>query len=76
MRALLILILIVVLMAMGGWLVFNFGNNSASVELQTDTIKQDTSQAVEKTKEMLDRAENSFDKAFDAQPTPGSDKPL
>lgn len=65
MRALLILLIIVVLMAMGGWLVLNIGSNSASIELRTDKIKQDTSQAVENTKEMFNRAENGIDKAID-----------
>ena len=63
MRALLILILIVVLMAIGGWLVFNFGNDSTSVKVNSDKIKQDTSQAVEATKELLNRAEKNFEQA-------------
>jgi hypothetical protein len=75
MRALLILVLIVVLMAMGGWLVFTFQGNSASVEVQTEKIKQDTSQAVQSTKEMLNRVEDSIDKAIDGQQVPPSEQP-
>ncbi len=73
MRALLVLVLIVVLMAMGGWLVFNFGNNSASVEIRTDKIERDTSQAVEKTKDLLHRAENGLDKSINSSASSSDD---
>ena len=63
MRVILILIIIVVLMAIGGWLVFNFGNNSASVNVNSDKIKQDASQAVEATKALLNRAEENIEQA-------------
>ena len=56
MRFLIVVVLVIVLLVIGGWLVINIKGNSATIELQTDKIKHDTSTAVEKTGQTLKRA--------------------
>jgi Na+-transporting methylmalonyl-CoA/oxaloacetate decarboxylase gamma subunit len=56
MRFLIVLIILVVLMVIGGWLVIDFTDNSAKVEVQTDKIMQDTSEAVEQVSENFKKA--------------------
>ncbi len=56
MRLLIVILILAVLMIIGGWLVVDFRNNSATVELRTEKIKQDTSGAVNQASENLKRA--------------------
>ncbi len=59
MRVIIILIVIVGLLALGGWLVFDFSGNRASVEVRTDKIEQDTSRVLDKSKELLHQADKA-----------------
>ncbi len=56
MRLLIVLFLIVLLMIIGGWLVVDFRKDSASVEIRTDKMKHDTSEAVEQASKNLKKA--------------------
>ncbi len=60
MRGLLVVLAIILLMAFGGWLIFSFDDNRMSVEFDADKAKQDTSEAVDKAGEVVDRATNSI----------------
>ena len=60
MRLLIVLFVIVVLMVLAGWIVFDVRNNSATIELQTEKIQQDTSQAVEQAGDSLRKAGESI----------------
>ncbi len=60
MRLLIVLFVIVVLMVLGGWIVFDVRNNSATIEVQTEKIQQDTSQAVEQASDSLRKAGESI----------------
>ncbi len=53
MRALLILVVIVLLMALVGWIAFDQGEDSAVMELKTDKIQQDTSDAIRNTRDWI-----------------------
>ena len=55
MRVLIAIVVIIVLMALAGWIVFDFSGNSASVEVRTDEIQHDTQAIVDKSKEILER---------------------
>lgn len=58
MRILLIVAVVLLLMALGGWIVFNRSDTSASVELKTDKMQDDTSEAIRNTREWMgDRSE-------------------
>lgn len=59
MRVLLIVAVVLLLMALGGWIVFNRSDTSASVELKTDKIQGDTSDAIRNTRDWIgDRSED------------------
>ncbi len=60
MRTLLFIVVIVLLLSLAGWLVFDFSGNSASVEVRTDKIRQDTEDVVDKSKELLHQAEQEI----------------
>ncbi len=57
MRALLVFVLIVLLLALGGWLVFDFSGNRAGVEVRTEKIQEDTNRMLENAKETLHKAD-------------------
>jgi len=58
MRILLIVAVVLLLMGLGGWIVFNRSDSSASVELKTEKIQDDTSEAIRNTREWMgDRSE-------------------
>lgn len=63
MRVVLILAVGVILMVFFGWVSFNRTDGTASVTIDTDAVKQDTADAAEKSKELI---ETSIDKARDA----------
>ena len=60
MRALLIIVVVVVLLAIAGWLTFDFSSNSASVEVRTDKIQQDTEKIVEGSKQLMNKADEQL----------------
>ncbi len=62
MRALLVVVLIVLLLALGGWLVFDFSGNRAAVEVRTEKIQEDTNRVLENAKETLHKADEGIDK--------------
>ncbi len=56
MKTALIVIGVVVLMVIGGWITFNNTGDKATVTIETQEIKKDTEEAVEKGKELIDKA--------------------
>ncbi len=56
MRALIILAVILAVMFFAGWLVVSNSGDSASLEIRTDKIKEDTAEVVENTKEVFSEA--------------------
>lgn len=55
MRMLIIVVLIIALLTFAGWLVFNVGDSSTTIEIRTDKMQQDTEQAVDKVKEAVEK---------------------
>ncbi len=68
MRTFLVIVVILLLMIFGGWIVFRSSDGSAGVELRTDKIERDTSEAVEKSREWVDHAANEVDRSIDPEP--------
>ncbi len=62
MRAVLVLIVIVLIMAFAGWLVFDFGGNRPSMEIRTEKIEQDTGKVLYKSKELLHHTDEAVNK--------------
>jgi hypothetical protein len=56
MRALLILAAIVLVLALVGWISFSKGPDRASINIESDRIRQDTKQAMQSGAEMLHKA--------------------
>jgi hypothetical protein len=54
MRVILVIVLVVFVMAVAGWIGFRRGDGRASIEVKTDKIQQDTSDAIRRTGEWMD----------------------
>lgn len=54
MRAILVIVVLVLLMAWAGWLVFDFDGNTASVEVRPDEVRQDTDTFFDRASETLE----------------------
>jgi hypothetical protein len=55
MRSLFIVALLILLMVVGGWLVFSYSGGTAKVELRTDAVKRDVENAIDETKEFISK---------------------
>jgi len=53
MRVLLILAVVILLLALIGWIAFDRGDDSAGIELKTDKIQQDTSEVIRNAREWI-----------------------
>lgn len=60
MRVLLGTVAIILLMAIGGWLIFTFDDNRMTVEFDKEKASQDTTQAVNKAGEALGQATSAI----------------
>jgi hypothetical protein len=68
MRALLILIIVIALLAFAGWLTFSYGPGRTSVNLETNAIREDTQEMVRSGAKILDRAQDELRPSDDAAP--------
>ena len=69
-RALLLVAIIGLVMALMGWLTFQNSGDSATIVLNKQQVKKDTDKAVEKVKELSQDLQNSAEKAFDNSSPP------
>lgn len=74
MRGVVAVIVVVLLLALAGWVTFGSDSGSASINLETETIKEDTATAVEKGKQLLSDANAELDSSDDTAAEP-SDLP-
>jgi hypothetical protein len=70
MRALLILIAVVVLLALIGWITFSNDSGRTSINVETDEIRQDTGEAMQKGSELLNNAQEEVAPEADSEPAP------
>jgi hypothetical protein len=56
MKALLVIVAIVAVLALIGWITFGTGDDRASLSIETDKIRQDTREAVEEGGEFIEGA--------------------
>ena len=61
MRALIVLVALLLLLALAGWITFNTGPDRSSINLETNQIKKDTRNAMESGADLLDEAGNELD---------------
>jgi hypothetical protein len=67
MRGILFLILVVVILAVVGWISFNRDGDRASINLETQEIREDTQKALDSGAELLKKAGDKIDKAVDTE---------
>jgi hypothetical protein len=75
MRALIIFVLIVLLLALIGWVSFNRNGSKASINLETDRIKSDTQEMIEAGKSVLHESDRPAEGPV-AQPESGPRAPV
>lgn len=51
MKTLLVVVVIIGLLVIAGWVVFDFGDSSASVEFRTDRAREDTAEVIDRVRE-------------------------
>jgi hypothetical protein len=66
MKKLLLAAIVIGLMIFGGWLVVKVGSESTSMELRTDRIKEDTSKAVDKVKQGVEKVGERIEQTSEA----------
>jgi hypothetical protein len=71
MRVLIILVAVVALLALAGWITFSNDPGRSSINLETQEIREDTSEALHKGSNLLKEAEGEVD-PDDAPPPQGS----
>ena len=55
MKTVVVVLVLILLMVAGGWLVFDMGSESASVEFRADEAGRDVEEAVDETRNLIDR---------------------
>ena len=73
MRALIFLAIVVILLALVGWITFGKDGGRASINLETETIRGDTGEMMKSGSELLDDARDEVEP--DAADTSGSVAP-
>jgi hypothetical protein len=61
MRALIVLVVVLLLLALAGWITFNSGPDRSSINLETNEIKEDTHDAIQSGADLLDEVGNEID---------------
>jgi hypothetical protein len=73
MRALIVLVAALILLALVGWITFSHHPGQSSINLETNKIKHDTREAMESGARILDNAKQNIERAD--QPAPGGPSP-
>lgn len=68
MRFFLLLVVVVLVMALLGWITFNGGNDAATITIDKGKMRHDTETAVENIKEAANRVRHSADRPTTATP--------
>jgi hypothetical protein len=75
MRALILLAAIVLILALVGWISFSKGPDRASINIESDRIRQDTKQVMESGAEILHKAGDKVESEADRQPNDTATNP-
>jgi hypothetical protein len=68
MRAVIVIVVIVLVLGLVGWLKFSSPDGDPILRVDTDKIKQDTSELVEKAKDVVDGTAENVDANIDLEP--------
>lgn len=76
MRAFLLILILVLVLAGIGWIGFYYSERDAGVNVDTDKIQKDTERVIDKTKDLLDgdrdQLEEDSDNTPAVEPAPGT----
>lgn len=70
MKALIGLVLVVVLLAVVGWITFSPTDDRTSINIETEKIQRDTQEIVDNGRELIQGAEREMDEAVDDDADP------
>jgi hypothetical protein len=69
MRLIIILVAVLVLFALIGWITFSNDSGRSSINVETDEIRQDTGEMLNKSSELLKEAEEEVTPSTEDEPT-------
>jgi hypothetical protein len=72
MRALILLVVVILALALAGWISFSKSPDRSSINLETQQIQQDTDRALESGSNLLRNAGEAVDRANEPPPQPTS----
>jgi hypothetical protein len=75
MRALILLAAIVLILALVGWISFSKGPDRASINIESDRIRQDTKQVLESSAKALHKAGDKVEAEANRQPSGTANNP-
>ena len=75
MRALILLVAIVLVLAVAGWISFSKGPDRASINIESEKIRQDTKQVMESSAQVLHKAGDKVGDEANREPSRASEKP-
>ena len=67
MRAILVIVVILVVLALVGWVSFSTPDGDPTLRIDADKVKQDTAVIVEKSKQAIDNVANKIDEGTEPQ---------
>lgn len=68
MRALIAIVLLMLVLGLIGWLRFSSPDGNPTIQVDTEKVKQDTAEIVEKSKQAVDTAAKKIDANIDSDP--------
>jgi hypothetical protein len=75
MRALLLLVLIILVLAFAGWISFSKSPGRSSINIETEQIHEDTDRALESGSNLLREAGDAVDRANEPLPATPAQRP-
>ena len=63
MRAILAIVLLLIVLGFVGWLQFSTTDGDPTIRVNTEKVKQDTSEIIDKSKNLIDNAAEDIDQA-------------
>ena len=65
MKSVLTIAILVLVLALVGWVTFGTNSERSSINLETEQIRQDTSEALESTEQAIENGKREFSETFD-----------
>jgi hypothetical protein len=65
MRIVIVVLVVVLILGLVGWLRFSSPDGDPTIRVDTEKVKQDTSEIVEKSKQVIDGAAENIDESID-----------